>query len=120
MVGKVCVHGRHQMEPSAIMIIPYLLIDRPEVFLVHYFAECFDCRDSGRTIFRVEAIDTATAFGCCILVVLHRVYLFVRAAVVHAVTFRLHLVTACPVQFHDQVFCSWHFRAFIRRNIVGQ
>ena len=97
MVGKVCVHGRHQMEPSAIMIIPYLLIDRPEVFLVHYFAERFNGRYSRRTIFRIEAIDTATAFGCCIFVVLHRVYLFVGATVVHTVTFRLHLVTTCPI-----------------------
>ena len=101
------------METTTIVIVPYLFVDRPQILLVHHLSEGLHQWHGRRTIFGVEAINTTAAVRSSVFVVLHWVYLFVRAAVMHTVTLRLHLITTGAIQFHDQFLGTIHLCALI-------
>ena len=120
MIHQVCIHGSHQMETVSIQVIPHFFVDGPQVFLIHHFPEYFYCRKSRCAIFRIKAIYTTPSWRSCIFIMLHRIHLFVRAAIMYSGTLRLHLISACTIQLIQQFGSTGHFCAFIGSNVVSQ
>ena len=108
-VGKVLVQSRHLRKAVSVQIVPDLLVYRPEVLFVHHLPQALDCWQARGTVFGIESVHPASAVRCRVFVMSHRVDLLVRAAVVYAVAFGLHLISSRTVQPINQFAHSADF-----------
>ena len=120
MVREFLVQGGHIQETVAVQIVPDLFVDGPQVFLVHDLPQDFGRRDARASVFGVETVHPAAALGGGVLVVTHRVYLFVRAAVMDAAAFGLHLIAARTIQPFNEFAYAGDLVALVRIHVIGQ
>ena len=117
LVYHILVERAHQVEAVAVHVVPRRLVHGPEVLAGHHLVEVFDDGKGRGAVLGVEAVDAAAAVGGGVLVVAHGIDLLVGAAVVHAVTFALHLIGHVGGKAADEFFGARDGCALVARHI---